>query len=111
MPPDYSFLSNPASANYQSPNLLGMAGQAMTLGSMAQQQQLQSIQIQQQQALMNAYSDPRYGQAMQDIMQTGGRQGGWQFLQQLASENSPAAPQLLSSGMALLEKQSALSLN
>src|SRR5208282_1941466 len=75
MPPDFSFLSNPASANYQAPNLLGMAGQAMTLGSMAQQQQLQGLAIQKQTLMAQAFSDPAVMQAYSQLLSPGSSNG------------------------------------
>src|SRR5208282_1882589 len=51
--PDLSFLSNPASAQIQPTNLLGMAGQAMTLGNLATNNQLNQMKLLGQQQYAN----------------------------------------------------------
>src|SRR5208282_420450 len=60
--PDLSFLSNPASAQIQPTNLLGMAGQAMTLGNLATNTQLNQMKLLGQQ---------QYAQILPELVQSG----------------------------------------
>src|SRR5208337_651540 len=111
--PDYSFLSNPASANYQAPNLLGMAGQAMTLGSMAQQQQLQALQLQKQQDLIGLMGSPQGTQFLQSLLNPGGGggaggSGGPPQLDSSFLSGHVAAPEFLGTSMGLAKEAAAV---
>src|SRR5208282_3830454 len=107
--PDYSFLSNPASANYQAPNLLGMAGQAMTLGSMAQQQQMQGLQLQTQQQMAQAMPEFYQRLSQQAANNPGGQPGAQDVnsvLSDLAQKYPLAGAQLTNMVQGMQEKQS-----
>lgn len=111
--PDYSFLSNP-SAQPQPLNLLGMAGQAMTLGSMAQQQQLQGLQLQTQQQMSQAL--PEFYQRLAQQQQPGPNgqpsQGDvTSVLSDLAQKYPLAGMQLTNMVQGMQEKQSQIAMN
>src|SRR5271167_788428 len=115
--PDLSFLSNPASAQIQPTNLLGMAGQAMTLGSMAQQQQLQALNLQKQQDLIGLYGSPQGTQFLQALL-GGGDMGGAPGQQGAASQldasflgGHAAAPEFIQTALGLAEKQAQIQKN
>src|SRR5271166_4812745 len=104
---DYSFLSNPASAQQQPLNLLGMAGQAMTLGSMAQQQQLQGLAIQKQTLMGQAFQDPDILKAYSQILNPQAAGGGQIDLTPFGRYGI-ATPDLVGGAMTAAEKAAAI---
>src|SRR5208282_454768 len=109
---DLGFLSNPASAQIQPTNLLGMAGQAMTLGSMAQQQQLQALQLQKQQDLIGLYGSPAGTQFLQGLLGQGQGPGGQSSpLDPTFLSGHAAAPEFIQTALGLAEKQAQIGKN
>src|SRR5208282_641174 len=115
--PNYDYLSNPASAQIQPTNLLGMAGQAMTLGSMAQQQQLQALNLQKQQDLIGLYGSPQGTQFLQSLLGGGGmggapgQQGASSQLDASFLGGHAAAPEFIQTALGLAEKQAQIQKN
>src|SRR5208282_4202308 len=110
---DLSFLSNPASAQFQSPDILGIAGKAMSLGSMAQQQQLQALNLAKQQDLISLYGSPAGTQFLQSLLTPGGgaQGGGGGQLDPTFLSGHAAAPEFIQTALGLAEKQAQIGKN
>ena len=89
---------------------LAMGTQAMTLGNLANQNQLGQIQVQQQQALMQAWSDPRAAQMVQSFMDPSQIGQGASLARDLATDYPKAAPQIMQGALGLMKEQTGIGL-